>query len=74
MNGREGATNLASNVVEGLKSQPLALALIVVNMMFLAGGLYAAKTLLGNIATAETHRSQFINTLVEKCVMHHDQK
>src|SRR5262245_21718612 len=29
MNGREGATNLASNVVEGLKSQPLALALIV---------------------------------------------
>jgi len=70
MNGKEAAGNIASNVVEGLKAQPLALALIVVNFMFLLGGLYAAKSLLNNIATAEAHRSELVKSLVEKCVLH----
>ena len=56
--------------IEGLKTQPLALALIIVNGMFLVGGLYAAKTLLNNIAIAEQHRSQLVNTLAEKCLLH----
>jgi len=66
MNGKE----IASNVVDGLKSQPLALALIVVNAMFLLGGLYSAKVLLSNISTAEQHRSELVKSLVERCVLH----
>lgn len=65
----ENVTSTANSVVDAMKSQPLALALIIVNLMFLAGGLYAAKTLFANIATAETHRSEFVNTLVEKCLL-----
>jgi len=64
MNGGENV----GKAVDALKSQPLALALIIVNLMFLVGGLYAAKVLLANIATAETHRSNLINTLAEKCL------
>jgi len=68
MNGKEAAGNVVSGVVEGLKAQPLALALIVVNLMFLLSGLYAAKVLLSNISEAEQHRSQIVKTLAEKCL------
>jgi len=66
----ENITNTASSAIEAMKTQPLAIALIIVNMMFLLGGLYAAKTLLTNLAAAETHRSALINTLAEKCLLH----
>jgi len=65
----ENVTNTVNSAVDAMKSQPLALALIIVNLMFLAGGLYAAKILLANIATAEAHRSELINTLAEKCLL-----
>jgi len=70
----ENITKAATDVVDALKSQPLAIALIVVNLMFLLGGLYAAKVLLTNIATAETHRSELINMLAQRCLFHEQQK
>ena len=54
--------------VDAMKSQPLALALIIVNLMFLVGGLYAAKSLLGNIAAVEAQRAQLINMLADRCL------
>jgi len=66
----ENITNTASSAIEAMKTQPLAIALIIVNLMFLVGGLYAAKVLLTNIAAAETHRSELINMLAQKCLLH----
>jgi len=57
-----------SKAVDALKGQPMALALIIVNLMFLLGGLYAAKVLLGNITAVEAQRAQLINMLAEKCL------
>jgi hypothetical protein len=64
----ENASKAANNLVDALKSQPLALALIIVNLMFLVGGLYAAKLLLTNISAAEEHRTELIKRLADKCI------
>jgi len=39
----EQGTKLAGDVVESLKGQPLALALVVVNMLYIGGGIWFAK-------------------------------
>ena len=65
----ENVTNAVTNAVDAMKSQPLALALIIVNLMFLLGGLYAAKIFLDDVAKAETNRTALINTLAEKCLL-----
>jgi len=66
MNGGENI----GKAVDAMKGQPLALALIIINVMFLVGGLYAAKTLLANVAAVEAQRGQLINMLADKCFNH----
>jgi hypothetical protein len=45
MGAIEEGGKVASGVIEGLKSQPLALALIIINMMFLGFTIYIIHSL-----------------------------
>lgn len=57
-------------VAEDLKSQPLALALVIINLLFLAGGVYTMR----EISTASARRDQIITDLVRKCIGHTEDK
>jgi len=62
----EGA-KVATGVVEGLKSQPIALALIVMNVIFVGAAAYAAHEL--NVRTTSRYEAQdaLIHRLLEQC-------
>src|SRR5215472_6481529 len=64
----EGA-KVATGVVEGLKSQPIALALIVMNVIFVGATVYAAHQL--NIRTTARYEAQdvVIHKLIDQCIM-----
>lgn len=49
--------------LDGLKSNPLALALVLVNLLFLAWGVY----LMHSFAAAAERRDVLITQLVERC-------
>jgi hypothetical protein len=62
----EGA-KVATGVIEGLKSQPIALALIVMNVIFVGAVGYAAHEL--NVRTTAQYESQtaLIHKLIDQC-------
>jgi hypothetical protein len=63
----EPVTKVATSTVEALKSQPLALALIVVNILFLiAGGLFV-YFLGGAIATERANHTALLKQVIENC-------
>lgn len=49
--------------LDGLKQNPLALALVLVNLLFLAWGVY----LMNSFADAAARRDALITSLVERC-------
>jgi hypothetical protein len=67
MAGPEEAGRVAGSVVEGLKAQPLALALVVVNLMFLFGGVFFLHELGGETASAQLRKDELMVKLVERC-------
>jgi len=68
MNGavEEGA-KVAGSVVEGLKTQPLSLALIVVNIAFLGFVTFIVYTLNERTEHQYEVKDQLIYKLVDKC-------
>jgi len=62
----EGA-KVATGVIEGLKSQPIALALIVMNVIFVGAITYASHEL--NIRTTARYAAQdeLIHKLIDQC-------
>jgi hypothetical protein len=59
----EGATQVASGVVDALKQQPMALALVVINVLFLgAGGWF-----MGKIAERVEQRDGMIMQMLKDC-------
>lgn len=56
-------TEVASNVAEGLRTQPLALALVVINVLFLVAGLW----IVGKVATGTERRDALLMQLVKEC-------
>ena len=62
----EGA-KVATGVIEGLKSQPIALALIVMNVIFVGAAAYASHEL--NIRTTARYAAQdeLIHKLIDQC-------
>lgn len=58
-----GVANVADGVVKGLKEQPLALALVVVNVLFLGAGAW----FLSRVADAQEKRDALIIQLVKDC-------
>lgn len=61
--------HVAHNVVSGLKSQPLALALVVINVLFLAFATFMAYRV-NNDTVAER---EFLNRIVSECVLGKDE-
>jgi hypothetical protein len=62
----EGA-KVASNVVEGLKSQPLSLALIVVNLVFVGFVAWLANEFNNRTTHQYEVKDQLIAKLLDQC-------
>jgi hypothetical protein len=62
----EGA-KVATGVVEGLKSQPLSLALIVVNIVFVAFMAWLANEFNARTTHQYEVKDQLITRLIDKC-------
>jgi len=54
---------IIASVTEGLKASPLALALVVINLLFLAWGVHV----LNAVSEAGVRRDALLTQLVEKC-------
>jgi len=62
----EGA-KVASGVVEGLKAQPLALALIVMNIVFIGFSVWVLQSLNARTVHQYQVKDQLIAKLIDKC-------
>ena len=64
----EESGKVAQGTVEALKGQPLALALIVVNLMFLAGGMYTAHDFFQRLESASLRKDNMVSEMMERCM------
>lgn len=62
----EETGKVATSVIESLKSQPLAIALIVINVMFLGGGGYILTDLAKRQGVASERRDVLIAEMMRK--------
>jgi hypothetical protein len=60
--------------VEALKSQPMALALVIVNVLFLLGGLYFLHDLKLSAQARNERQDKQFSTLLEHCFRGAEQK
>lgn len=67
MGTAEEAGKVATATVESLKSQPLALALVLINVLYLAGGLWSLHNVADAFRTREMARDQLVASLALKC-------
>lgn len=63
---QEGA-KVASGTIEALKSQPLALALIVINVLFLASAIYLFREVASTSNIERLERSKLTTQLLNNC-------
>lgn len=59
---------VAVATVESLKHQPLALALVIVNVMFLAAGVWTMKDVAESFRAREAQRGAFMTELLDRCL------
>jgi hypothetical protein len=64
----EQAGRVVSGVTDALKSQPLALALVLVNLMFLAGGIYVAKDFFQRLESASLRKDTMVEEMMKRCM------
>jgi hypothetical protein len=64
----EQASRVATSTVDALKSQPLALALVIVNVLFLLGGMWTAHDFFQRLETASTRKDALMSDMVERCI------
>ena len=68
MNGPvEESGKVASSIVDALRNQPLALALIVVNVLFLGVAGYFMHVFFQELGVASTRKDEMITQLVSIC-------
>ena len=70
----EETGKVATGVIDALRSQPLALAIIVVNVMFLLGGLWFLHEISTLTSARQARSDQLLAELVHSCGRHEDQK
>lgn len=63
----EAGAKVASGTVEALKSQPLALALIVINILFLAAGIWFFHEIASQAVIERNQRSKMMDNLLTTC-------
>lgn len=59
---------IARTSIEAMKGNPLALALVLVNLMFLAVGLYVLRDLSNLSRERDSRRDELLTTLVNNCI------
>jgi hypothetical protein len=64
----EEGGKVASGTVEALKGQPLALALVVVNVLFLLGGMWTAHDFFQRLETASLRKDNLVSAMMERCI------
>lgn len=69
MGPTEEVGKVASGVVEGLRDSPFALALVVINVLFLAFGAWFLLTLAGTSGEATKRRDALISQLAKDCIV-----
>jgi hypothetical protein len=69
MGALEEGGKVATATVESLKSSPLALALIVINVLFLLGGLYALHDLAQAMRVREERKDNLLAQLAKDCII-----
>jgi hypothetical protein len=63
MNAIGESAKVATGVIETLKGQPLALALIVINVLFLAAGIYILREVVGGQRSNNERKDALITSL-----------
>jgi hypothetical protein len=63
----EEGVKVASGVVEGLKAQPLSLALIVMNIVFIGFSVWVLQSLNARTVHQYEVKDQLIAKLIDKC-------
>jgi hypothetical protein len=69
MGALEEGGKVASGTVEALKAQPLALALVVVNVMFLVAAAWFLHDLAGNAAANTLRKDKLVAEMMERCLL-----
>jgi hypothetical protein len=69
MGALEEGGKVATATVESLKSQPLALALIVINLMFLAGGIWIMHDIADSVRAQQLRKDQLLAELAKDCIV-----
>jgi hypothetical protein len=64
----EEGGKVAVGTIEALKSQPLALALVIVNVLFLLTGGYFLHDLKSSVQERNQRHDEQFSTLLERCV------
>jgi len=59
---------IIANVVHAMEAQPLALALVIVNALFLAAGLYVMTQISKNSNAEDAQRMRLIEQLLTSCL------
>jgi hypothetical protein len=67
MSPTEAVSNVASNAIGAMKSTPLAVALLMVNIAFLGFSAYILREVSHNSAERNKVQLELINTLVKDC-------
>ncbi|MFH0298339.1 hypothetical protein AAFX91_14070 [Bradyrhizobium sp. 31Argb] len=70
----EEGGKVATATVESLKSQPLALALVVVNVLFLLGGGYILHDIAQNLKGQQERKDMLLADLARRCITASPQK
>jgi hypothetical protein len=64
-----GAGKVATATIESLKSSPLALALIVINVLFLVGGIWVLHDIALNLKGQQERKDQLLAELAKDCIV-----
>ena len=69
MGTSEEVAKVASATVEAMKTQPLALALVVINVLFLLGGIFVLRDIAENLRGQQLRKDELLAQLAKDCIV-----
>jgi hypothetical protein len=69
MGTSEEVGKVASATVEAMKTQPLALALVVINVLFLVGGIFVLRDIAENLKGQQLRKDELLAQLAKDCIV-----